>query len=72
MQARHQFGKQRLVRAAMAEILADGIDQHLALAAQQLAQAFQPLLTLRKRRERMSGVGLALHVEQGMKIALQG
>jgi len=38
VQAGHQFGEQGFIGAAVAEILADRIDQGLALIAQQVLQ----------------------------------
>ena len=68
MQARHQFGKQGFVGTAMAEIMADRIDQRLAFVAQQIPQGLEPLLALPGRRHRVGGIGAALGVEQVLEL----
>ncbi|MNY78413.1 hypothetical protein D3C86_2186470 [compost metagenome] len=51
----------------MAEILADRVNQGLALAVQQVAQRLEPLLALGGWGHRVGGVGCALGFEQGLK-----
>jgi len=68
MQAGHQFGEQGFVGAAMAEVLADRIDQRLAFVAEHFAQGLEPLLALRGRRHRVGGIGAALGVEQALEL----
>lgn len=64
VQARHQLGQQCFVGAAVAEVLADGVDQGLAFVAQYLAQCLEPLSALFGRWHRMGRVGLALGIEE--------
>ena len=67
VQARHQFGEQGFIGAAVAEILADGVDQRLAFSAQHIPQRFEPLLALRRGGHRVGGIGCTLGLEQGLE-----
>ncbi|MNE97568.1 hypothetical protein D3C80_1959380 [compost metagenome] len=69
VQARHQFGEQGFIRAAVAEILADRLDQGLALVTQQVAQGFEPLLALSRRWHRVGRVCQTLGGKQVVKFA---
>ncbi len=68
MQAWHQFGEKGLVGAAVAEVLADCVDQRLTLVAEQVAQGLEPLLALCCRRHGVGGVGATLSVEQALEL----
>ncbi len=68
VQARHQLGQQCFVGAAVAEILADGVDQGLSFVAQYLAQCLEPLSALFGRWHRVGGVGLALGIEERLQL----
>ncbi|MNE13377.1 hypothetical protein D3C80_1062090 [compost metagenome] len=63
LHAGHQLGQEGFVGAALAEILADGVDQGLLLLDQQLMHGLEPLAPLRSGRHGVGCERLALGCE---------